>query len=147
MPEATVAQRIVRARKTLSEAGAAFELPAPEMLGRRLASVLEVVYFVFNEGYTAISGGDWMRPALCGEALRLARMLAELAPQEPETHGLAALLELQSSTTSRRKSRCRNTSGCRVCAAICSRSWGARTKRGWSSSGRRGWRRMRGSGN
>ncbi|HYD80181.1 MAG TPA: RNA polymerase sigma factor [Paucimonas sp.] len=97
VPEPTIAQRIVRAKRTLSEARVPFELPHGEALGERLASVLEVVYLVFNEGYTATAGEDWMRPALIEEALRLGRMLAELAPQEPEAHGLIALMELQAS--------------------------------------------------
>lgn len=96
-PEPTIAQRIVRAKRTLSEANVPFELPPVGELADRLASVLEVVYLVFNEGYTATSGDDWMRPALIDEALRLGRMLAELAPDEPEVHGLAALMELQAS--------------------------------------------------
>jgi len=102
VPEATIAQRIVRAKRTLSEARVPFELPRGEALGARLASVLEVVYLVFNEGYTATAGDDWMRPALCDEALRLGRMLAELAPQEPEVHGLLALMELQASRSKAR---------------------------------------------
>jgi len=97
--EATVAQRIVRAKRTLSAAQVPFELPRPEALGERLATVLAVVYLIFNEGYAATSGGDWMRPALCDEALRLGRMLAGLAPDEPEVHGLVALMELQASRT------------------------------------------------
>jgi RNA polymerase sigma factor (sigma-70 family) len=97
VPEPTVAQRIVRAKKTLAEARVPFEVPRGEELGKRLASVLEVVYLVFNEGYTATAGDDWMRPALIDEALRLGRMLAELAPNEPEAHGLIALMELQAS--------------------------------------------------
>jgi RNA polymerase sigma factor (sigma-70 family) len=97
VPEPTIAQRIVRAKKTLTEAKVPFELPPAEALGARLASVLEVVYLIYNEGYTATSGEDWLRPALCNEALRLGRMLAELASGEPEVHGLVALLELQSS--------------------------------------------------
>lgn len=105
VPEATVAQRIVRAKRTLGEAGVAFELPRGEQLAERLASVLEVVYLVFNEGYTATSGADWMRPELCNEALRLGRMLAELAPQEAEVHGLVALLEIQASRTAARTDR------------------------------------------
>jgi RNA polymerase sigma-70 factor, ECF subfamily len=95
--EPTVAQRIVRAKRTLSEAHVPFELPPGALLGERLASVLEVVYLVFNEGYTATAGEDWMRPALCHEALRLGRMLAELAPTQSEVHGLVALMELQAS--------------------------------------------------
>jgi RNA polymerase sigma factor (sigma-70 family) len=102
VPEPTIAQRIVRAKRTLSEAQVPFELPAGEELGERLASVLEVVYLVFNEGYTATSGDDWMRPTLIDEALRLGRMLAELAPDEPEVHGLAALMELQASRSKAR---------------------------------------------
>jgi RNA polymerase sigma factor (sigma-70 family) len=95
--EATLAQRIVRAKRTLSEAKVPYELPRGEALGERLASVLEVVYLVFNEGYTATAGEDWMRPALVEEALRLGRMLAGLAPTEPEVLGLQALMELQAS--------------------------------------------------
>lgn len=97
VPEPTVAQRIVRAKRTLGEAKIPFELPPPAELAGRLGSVLEVVYLVFNEGYTATAGDDWMRPALIEEALRLGRMLASLAPSEPEAHGLIALLELQAS--------------------------------------------------
>lgn len=97
VPEPTVAQRIVRAKQKLREARVPFEAPRGEQLQARLASVLEVVYLVFNEGYTATAGDDWMRPALAEEALRLARMLAELAPGAAEAHGLAALLELQAS--------------------------------------------------
>ncbi|HEY1230199.1 MAG TPA: RNA polymerase sigma factor, partial [Ramlibacter sp.] len=97
VPEATVAQRIVRAKQKLRDAKVPFEAPRGAELQQRLASVLEVVYLVFNEGYTATAGDDWMRPALADEALRLARMLAGLAPGEPEVHGLAALLELQAS--------------------------------------------------
>lgn len=97
VPEPTVAQRIVRAKRTLTAARVPFELPRGDALGERLASVLAVVYLIFNEGYTATSGDDWMRPALCDEALRLGRMLTGLAPQEPEVLGLAALLELQAS--------------------------------------------------
>ena len=95
--EPTVAQRIVRAKRTLTEARVPFELPPGPELGARLASVLEVIYLVFNEGYTATRGGDWVRPGLCDEALRLGRILAELAPNEPEVHGLVALMEIQSS--------------------------------------------------
>ncbi len=97
VPEPTIAQRIVRAKRTLSEARVPFEVPRGEALGERLASVLEVVYLIFNEGYSATAGDDWLRPALCDDALRLARMLAELAPAEPEVHGLVALLEIQAS--------------------------------------------------
>lgn len=97
IPEPTAAQRIVRAKKTLAEAGAAFEVPRGKELAERLASVLEVVYFIFNEGYAATAGADWMRPALCEEALRLGRILAELMPDEAEVHGLVALMEIQAS--------------------------------------------------
>jgi RNA polymerase sigma-70 factor (ECF subfamily) len=97
VPEPTVAQRIVRAKRTLSEARVAFELPRNAELAARLASVLEVIYLVFNEGYSATAGDDWMRPALCEEALRLGRILAELAAHEPEVHGLVALMEIQAS--------------------------------------------------
>ncbi|PZO12953.1 MAG: RNA polymerase subunit sigma-24 [Burkholderiales bacterium] len=102
VPEATIAQRIVRAKRTLGEAGVPFEVPHGEALAERLASVLEVVYLVFNEGYTATSGGDWMRPALCDEALRLGRMLAQIAPRQAEVHGLLALLEIQASRAAAR---------------------------------------------
>lgn len=102
VPEPTIAQRIVRAKRTLAEARVPFEVPRGPELGSRLASVLEVVYLIFNEGYTATAGEDWMRPALCDEAMRLARILAELAPDEPEAHGLAALLQLQASRTAAR---------------------------------------------
>jgi RNA polymerase sigma factor (sigma-70 family) len=97
VPEPTVAQRIVRAKRTLTEAHVPFEVPGPDALAVRLASVLEVVYLIFNEGYSATAGDDWMRPGLCDEALRLGRMLAELAPAEPEVHGLVALMEIQAS--------------------------------------------------
>lgn len=97
VPEATVAQRIVRAKRTLAEAKVPFEVPRGHELVERLASVLQVVYLIYNEGYAASAGTDWMRPALCEEALRLGRVLAELAPQEPEVHGLVALMEIQSS--------------------------------------------------
>ena len=97
VPEPTIAQRIVRAKRTLAEARVPFEAPRGEELHERLASVLEVVYLVFNEGYSATAGDDWLRPALCEDALRLGRMLAELAPGEPEVHGLVALMEIQAS--------------------------------------------------
>jgi len=97
VPEPTVAQRIVRAKRTLAEARVPFEIPRKAELAARLASVLEVIYLVFNEGYSATAGDDWMRPALCEEALRLGRVLAELAPSEPEAHGLVALMEIQAS--------------------------------------------------
>jgi RNA polymerase sigma-70 factor, ECF subfamily len=95
--EPTVAQRIVRAKKTLAEKQVPFEVPRGAELAERLSSVLEVIYLVFNEGYTATAGDDWMRPALCEDALRLGRILAELATQEPEVHGLVALMEIQAS--------------------------------------------------
>src|SRR2546423_378280 len=95
--EPTVAQRIVRAKRTLAEARIPFEVPRGAELAARLSSVLEVIYLVFNEGYTATVGDDWMRPALCEDALRLGRILAELTPQEPEVHGLVALMEIQAS--------------------------------------------------
>jgi RNA polymerase sigma-70 factor, ECF subfamily len=95
--EPTVAQRIVRAKRTLAEARVPFEIPRKAEMASRLASVLEVVYLIFNEGYAATAGSDWMRPALCEEALRLGRILAELAPKEPEVHGLVALMEIQAS--------------------------------------------------
>ena len=104
VPEPTVAQRIVRAKRTLSEARVPFEIPRRADLAARLASVLEVIYLVFNEGYSATAGDDWMRPALCEEALRLGRILAELAPQEPEVHGLVALMEIQASRSAARVS-------------------------------------------
>ena len=102
VPEPTIAQRIVRAKRTLSVARVPFELPAGDALAARLGSVLEVIYLVFNEGYTATSGGDWMRPALVADALRLGRILAQLAPDEPEVQGLAALMELQASRAAAR---------------------------------------------
>ncbi|MGC4092853.1 MAG: RNA polymerase sigma factor [Polyangiaceae bacterium] len=101
-PEPTIAQRIVRAKRTLSEAGVAFEVPRGAELAARLSSVLEVVYLIFNEGYSATAGDDWMRPGLCEDALRLGRILAELVPEEPEAHGLAALMEIQASRTQAR---------------------------------------------
>jgi len=97
VPEPTVAQRIVRAKRALSDAKVPFEVPRGDELAVRLGSVLEVVYLVFNEGYAATSGDDWMRPALCDEAMRLGRVLAGLAPGEPEVHGLVALMEIQAS--------------------------------------------------
>jgi RNA polymerase sigma factor (sigma-70 family) len=97
VPVPTIAQRIVRAKRTLREAGVPFETPRAAELPPRLSSVLEVIYLIFNEGYTATSGDDWLRPALCEDALRLGRILAELAPREPEVHGLVALMELQAS--------------------------------------------------
>jgi RNA polymerase sigma factor (sigma-70 family) len=96
-PEPTVAQRIVRAKRTLAEARVPFELPDRAAMPERLASVLEVLYLVFNEGYSATAGSDWMRPALCEDAMRLGRVLAAMAPEESEVHGLVALMELQAS--------------------------------------------------
>jgi len=103
--EATIAQRIVRAKRTLSEAHVPFEVPRKEELAQRLASILEVIYLVFNEGYSATAGDDWMRPQLCEEALRLGRILAELTPNEPEVHGLVALMEIQASRLKARTGR------------------------------------------
>jgi RNA polymerase sigma factor (sigma-70 family) len=97
VPEPTVAQRIVRAKRTLAEARVPFEVPRGAARAARLSSVLEVIYLIFNEGYTATAGQDWTRPALCEDALRLGRILAELAPEEPEVHGLVALMEIQAS--------------------------------------------------
>ncbi len=99
VPEPTVAQRIVRAKRTLADAGVPFEVPRGPELADRLASVLEVIYLIFNEGYSATAGDDWQRPDLCEDALRLGRILAELAPQEAEVHGLVALMEIQASRT------------------------------------------------
>ncbi|MEU3403262.1 RNA polymerase sigma factor [Streptomyces sp. NPDC006670] len=101
-PEPTVAQRVVRAKRTLAKAGVPFEVPYGADRAERLASVLEVIYLIFNEGYAATAGDDLLRPALCEDALRLARQLAALMPQEPEAHGLAALLEFQASRTATR---------------------------------------------
>lgn len=97
VPEPTVAQRIVRAKRTLAEERVPFEVPRGEELQARLSSVLEVIYLVFNEGYLATAGDDWMRPALCEDALRLGRILGELVPNEPEVHGLVSLMEIQAS--------------------------------------------------
>jgi len=97
VPEPTIAQRIVRAKRTLAEQHVPFEVPRRAELAERLSSVLEVIYLIFNEGYSATAGDDWMRPALCEDALRLGRILAELAPREPEVHGLVALMEIQAS--------------------------------------------------
>jgi len=96
-PEPTIAQRIVRAKRTLAEARVPFEVPRGADLAARLSSVLEVIYLIFNEGYSATAGDDWMRPALCEDALRLGRILAGLMPDEPEVHGLVALMEIQAS--------------------------------------------------
>jgi RNA polymerase sigma-70 factor, ECF subfamily len=105
VPEATVAQRIVRAKRTLAEAHVPFDVPSGVELAERLSSVLEVIYLIFNEGYSASAGDDWMRPALCEDALRLGRILAELAPDEPEVHGLVALMEIQASRVGARTGR------------------------------------------
>ena len=102
VPEPTIAQRIVRAKRTLTEKRVPFEVPHGPELAARLASVLEVLYLIFNEGYSATAGDDWMRPALCEDALRFGRILAELAPREPEVHGLVALMEIQASRSSAR---------------------------------------------
>src|SRR5438105_2833635 len=96
-PEPTIAQRIVRAKRTLTEARVPFEVPSGPDRASRLSSVLEVIYLIFNEGYSATAGEDWMRPALCDDALRLGRILAGLVPNEPEVHGLVALIEIQAS--------------------------------------------------
>jgi RNA polymerase sigma factor (sigma-70 family) len=97
VPEPTIAQRIVRAKKTLADARVPFEVPRGPELASRVSSVLEVIYLIFNEGYSATAGDDWMRPALCEDALRLGRIVAGLAPDEPEVHGLVALMEIQAS--------------------------------------------------
>ena len=97
VPEATVAQRIVRAKRTLAEAHVPYEVPRGAELEARLSAVLQVIYLIFNEGYSATAGDDWMRPGLCEDALRLGRIVAELMPQEPEVHGLVALMEIQAS--------------------------------------------------
>ena len=103
VPEPTIAQRIVRAKRTLAEKRVPFEVPRGAELAERLASVLSVIYLIFNEGYSATAGDDWMRPQLCEEALRLGRILAELAPAEPEVHGLVALMEIQASRFAARR--------------------------------------------
>src|SRR5262245_27747250 len=104
VPEPTIAQRIVRAKRTLVEEKVPFEVPIGPELGVRLSSVLEVIYLIFNEGYSATAGDDWMRPALCEDALRLGRILAELSPKESEVHGLVALMEIQASRAAARTS-------------------------------------------
>ncbi len=103
--EPTIAQRIVRAKRTLADAGVPFEVPRGDERAARLSSVLEVIYLIFNEGYSATAGDDWLRPALCEDALRLGRILAELVPREPEVHGLVALMEIQSSRSKARVAR------------------------------------------
>ena len=110
--EPTIAQRIVRAKRSLAEAHVPFEVPRGAEFTARLSSVLQVVYLIFNEGYSATSGDDWLRPALCEDALRLGRILAELVPDEPEVHGLVALMEIQAS---RSRARCSTTSGSVTC--------------------------------
>lgn len=105
VPEPTIAQRIVRAKRSLSEAGVPFEVPAASERADRLASVLEVIYLIFNEGYSATTGSDWLRPALCEDALRLGRVLAGLAPSEGEVHSLVALMEIQASRSKARVGR------------------------------------------
>ena len=102
LPEATIAQRIVRAKRTLADAQVPFEIPRADERAARLSSVLEVIYLIFNEGYSATAGEDWMRPQLCEDALRLGRILAELTPDEPEVHGLVALMEIQASRANAR---------------------------------------------
>jgi RNA polymerase sigma factor (sigma-70 family) len=102
VPDTTIAQRILRAKRTLSESGLVYETPRGEELSERLAAVLEVVYLIFNEGYTAASGEHWLRPQLCQEALRIGRILTSIAPREPEAHGLLALMELNASRTAAR---------------------------------------------
>ena len=103
--EPTIAQRIVRAKRSLTEAGVPFEVPRGDEFSARLSSVLQVIYLIFNEGYAATSGDDWMRPGLCEDALRLGRILAELAPEQPEVHGLVALMEIQASRSKARVSK------------------------------------------
>ncbi|MGC2720082.1 MAG: sigma-70 family RNA polymerase sigma factor, partial [Candidatus Acidiferrales bacterium] len=104
VPESAIAQRIVRAKRTLADAHVPFEVPRGAELSARLTNVLQVIYLIFNEGYSATSGDDWHRPALCEDALRLGRILAELAPDEPEVHGLVALMEIQASRSRARVS-------------------------------------------
>ena len=104
VPESAIAQRIVRAKRTLADANVPFEVPRGAELSARLANVLQVIYLIFNEGYSATAGDEWHRPALCEDALRLGRILAELAPEEPEVHGLVALMEIQASRTHARVS-------------------------------------------
>ncbi|WP_027484829.1 RNA polymerase sigma factor [Rhodanobacter sp. OR87] len=106
VPEPTIAQRIVRAKRSLAKAAVAYEVPRGEEIAARLSSVLGVIYLIFNEGYSATAGDDWMRPALCEDALRLGRVLAGLMPREPEVHGLVALMELQASRSRARVDAC-----------------------------------------
>ena len=119
VPEPTLAQRIVRAKRTLTEARIPFEVPRGLDRAARLSSVLEVIYLIFNEGYTATAGDDWMRPALCEDALRLGRVLAELAPGEPEVHGLVALMEIQASRLKARTERPASRSCCSIRTGRC----------------------------
>ncbi len=139
--ESTVAQRVVRAKRTLAEAHVPFEVPRGDELAARLSSVLEVIYLVFNEGYSATAGNDWMRPALCEDALRLGRVLAGLLPTEPEVHGLVALMEIQASR-SRTRGRARRASpsccsiktarvGTTCSSAVGLRRW--RVRRSWTA--------------
>ena len=109
-----LAQRIVRAKRTLAEAHVPFEVPRGAELAARLSSVLEVIYLIFNEGYSATAGDDWMRPALCEDALRLGRILAELMPHEPEVHGLVALMEIQASRARARRGQRASRSCCSI---------------------------------
>ena len=131
VPEPTVAQRIVRAKRTLAEAGVPFEVPRGADRAVRLSSVLEVVYLIFNEGFTATAGDDWMRPGLCEDALRLGRILAELVPEEAEVHGLVALMEIQAS----RRARESAPAASRCCC------WSKTAAGGIRSSSGAGWRR------
>src|ERR1700745_275266 len=105
LPETPIAQRITRAKRTLSESGLAYETPRGAELSERLASVLEVVYLIFNEGYAAARGDEWLRPQLCHDALRMGRVLTSIAPQESEAHGLLALMELNASRAAARTDR------------------------------------------
>jgi RNA polymerase sigma factor (sigma-70 family) len=143
VPEPTIAQRIVRAKRTLAEAHVPFEVPHGAELAARLASVLEVLYLVFNEGYSATAGDDWMRPQLCEEALRLGRILAELVPKEPEVHGLVALMEIQASRVRARV----GPSGAHPVARARPWALGSTADSSWSrcAPARRGARRRAGS--
>ncbi len=135
VPEPTIAQRIVRAKRTLAEKQVPFETPRGSELASRLASVLEVIYLVFNEGYSATAGDDWMRPALCDDALRLGRILAGLMPREPEVHGLVALMEIQAS-----RARARSRPVGRAGAVVRSepRSLGSASDPPWTGCSRSG---------
>jgi RNA polymerase sigma-70 factor, ECF subfamily len=133
-----VAQRIVRAKRTLSAARVPFAVPGRQDLRERLASVLEVVYLIFNEGYSATAGERLIRPELIEDALRLGRILAELLPREAEVHGLVALMELQASRTRARTGPPSAATTCfRPCTATCSRNWAASMRPGPSSRGPR----------